>query len=81
MRGNDLARPKQTRDRQPEKGKLCRTTTSSCAAYRTTVCREVTRGAGGAAVRRLQADPHGSSGTACGERRKPSRRRQWKAQS
>jgi hypothetical protein len=31
---------------------------------RTTVCREITRGAGGVAVRQLQADPHGSSGAA-----------------
>jgi hypothetical protein len=31
---------------------------------RTTVCREITRGAGGVAVRRLRADPHGSSGAA-----------------
>jgi hypothetical protein len=81
VRGNDSARLKQTRDRQQEKGKLCRTMTRSCTACRTTVCWEVTRGAGGVAVRRLQADPHRSSGTARGERRKPSRRRQWKAQS
>jgi hypothetical protein len=33
------------------------------------VCREVARGAGGAAVRRLQADPHGSNGAARGGRR------------
>jgi hypothetical protein len=52
---------------------------SSCAACRTTVCREVTRGAGGAAVRRLRADPHGSSEAARGGRRRPSRRRQRKA--
>jgi hypothetical protein len=52
---------------------------SSCTACRTTVCREVTRGAGGAAVRRLRADPHESSGVARDGRWRPSRRRQWKA--
>jgi hypothetical protein len=31
---------------------------------RTTVCTEITRGAGGVAVWRLRADPHGSSGAA-----------------
>jgi hypothetical protein len=40
------------------------------------VCRENTRGTGGAAVRRLQADPHGSSRAARGERRRPLRRKQ-----
>jgi hypothetical protein len=40
------------------------------------VCGEVTRGAGGATARRLRADPHGSSETARGERRRPLRRKQ-----
>jgi hypothetical protein len=40
------------------------------------VCREVAHGAGGAAVRRLRADSNGRSGTACGGRRRPLRRRQ-----
>jgi hypothetical protein len=35
------------------------------------VCGEVTRGAGGAIARRLQADPHGGSETARGGRRRP----------
>jgi hypothetical protein len=39
------------------------------------VCREVARGAGGAAVRRLRADPHGSSGAARGGRRSHRTRR------
>jgi hypothetical protein len=48
VRGSDAARPKQARDQQQEKEEeLCRTTTSNCAACRTTVCREVTRGGRG----------------------------------
>jgi hypothetical protein len=52
---------------------------SSYATCRTTVCREVTRGAGGAAVRRLREVSHGSSEATRGGRRRPSRRRQRKA--
>jgi hypothetical protein len=50
--------------------------TSSCAACRTTVCREVARGAGGGAVRWLRADSHGCNRAARGKRRRPLRRRQ-----
>jgi hypothetical protein len=48
---------------------------------RAMVCRENTRGTGGAAVWRLRAEPHGSSRATCGERRRPSRRRQRKART
>jgi hypothetical protein len=57
----NAARLRQTRDRQQGKEELCRTMTSSCAACRTTVCREVTRSTGEAAVQRLRADSYGSS--------------------
>jgi hypothetical protein len=50
---------------------------AGCAQAATgSVCREVTRGAGGAAVRRLRTDSHGSSGATRGECRRPTWRRQ-----
>jgi hypothetical protein len=43
------------------------------------MCRKVAHGAGGAAVRWLQADSHGDNRATREERRRPSRRRQQKA--
>jgi pentatricopeptide repeat protein len=52
-----------TRQGRSERMSSSRKRRSSCTACRTTVCREVTRGAGGATVRRLRADPYGAAGS------------------
>jgi hypothetical protein len=64
-----------TRQGRSERVSSSRKRSSSCTACRTTVCREVTRGVGGATVRRLRAYPHGSSRVARNGRWRPSRRR------
>jgi hypothetical protein len=83
--GSDAARPEQARVRQQKKEEeICgrrRATHSGISARRAQaaaelVCRKVARGTEEAAVRRLQADPHGNSSVASGECRRPLRRKQ-----